>query len=236
MIGIIPAAGRGTRAGGLPYPKELLPVKAYDGKVLTVIEGAILQLANAEIPRAVIVIRPEKYIIADYLGNQCFGVNLTYVFQETMYSREGLPDAVLAGRTWVDQSLYVMLMGDVYFGDPFTAYDLVDAMHNQPLAVAGVALWRTYEPHRFGIVERVRDKVIAVKDKPQGLTTGEHWGAVAFRSGLWPYIANEQETFSNVLNRAAVYGEQIISIVADNNYYDFGTPEAIINNIKVANT
>lgn len=233
-IGIIPAAGRGTRAGGLPYPKELLPVKAQDGRVLTVIEGCIQQLANAEIGEAAIVIRPEKQVIADYLGNERFGVNLRYFEQTTMNSREGLPDAVWAGRM-VGPSLYVMLMGDVYFTGAYTVADLVDAMDDYPQAVAGVASWVTYEPHRFGIIQHSGKRIISVKDKPQGLTVGEHWGAVAFHGELWRYIESETETFSNVLHRAA-QDNIIISTAAEGQYLDYGTPEAIIDNIKVANT
>ena len=232
-IGIIPAAGRGVRAQ-LPYPKELLPVKAHDGKILTVIEGAILQLANAEIPRAVIAIRPEKYVIADYLGNQRFGVNLTYVFQETMNSREGLPDAVLAGRIGADD-LTVMLMGDVYFTDPDVVRCLAIGMQYHINCVAGVSLWRTKEPHRFGIVEYSANRVSRVIDKPNVSGWREHWGAVAFRHGLCQYIESETETFSNTLNRAAT-DNNVLCIPAQGDYLDYGTPEAIINNIKVANT
>lgn len=235
MIGIIPAAGRGTRTGGLPYPKELLPVKAHDGKVMTVIEGAILQLANAEIPRAVIVIRPEKYVIADYLGNQRFGVNLTYVFQETMNSREGLPDAVLAGRV-VRDDLYVMLMGDTYFTSSYVAQSLIQEMKIHDDAVAGIGTWFTFEPERFGIVHHEGAYVLSVEDKPKHLSGAyEHWGIAAFRSGFWKYLECEKNTFSNALSEAASRDEVVCELMCGR-YLDFGTPEAIIDNIKVANT
>lgn len=234
MIGIIPAAGRGTRAGGLPYPKELLPVRAENGKMITVIEGAIQQLANAEIDQAVIVIRPEKQVIADYLGNERFGVNLMYRYQETMNSREGLPDAVLAGHVSA-VPLYVMLMGDVYFTDPYVTRSLVIAMQYQLRAIAGVSLWKTSEPQRFGIVQRSEHWVGAVIDKPSFVGTYEHWGAVAFRGAFWEFLRTETGTFSAALDRAALYSD-VLGIPAQGSYLDYGTPEAIINNIKVANS
>lgn len=236
IIGIIPAAGRGVRAQ-LPYPKELLPVKAENGRIITVIEGAIQQLANADIGEAIIVLRPEKQMIADYLGNHRFGVNLVYTYQQTMNSREGLPDAVLAGRITQDD-LYVMLMGDVYFTFPYVVRHLVQDM---PIGakfdwIASVATWYTEEPQRFGIVQHEDRLITSVQDKPQSLSgLHEHWGAVAFTSAFWKYLEVERDTFSNTLHVAA-QDERISTLLMPRSYLDFGTPEAIIDNIKVANS
>lgn len=233
MIGIIPAAGRGTRAGGLPYPKELLPVKAESDHMLTVIEGAIQQLSNAEVDRAIIVIRPEKQVIADYLGNHRYGVELIYREQRTMHSREGLPDAVMAGSNLDEMS--IMLMGDTYFTHPYAVRDLLHTMKTFPKAVAGVGTWFTGESWRFGIVTHHKQEVISVEDKPKHLFGRyEHWGVAAFRSAFWAYLQEELFTFSHALDKAAK-NELVVSQCMRGEYLDFGDPQAIIENILTVN-
>lgn len=232
MIGIIPAAGRGTRSH-IPYPKELLPIKAENDRIVTVIEGALQQLANAEVDRAIIVIRPEKQVIADYLGNHRFGVELIYREQNTMHSREGLPDAVMAGVNLDDIS--IMIMGDTYFTAPYAVRDTLGALEKFPKAVASVGTWFTDQPERFGIVTHHKQEVISVEDKPKNLIGRyEHWGVVAFRPSFWNYLREEIFTFSHALDKAAK-NESVVSTSMHGEYLDFGYPQAIIDNICVVN-
>jgi len=232
VIGIIPAAGRGTRSG-LPYPKELLPIKAENGRIITAIESAIQQLANAEISSAIIIIRPEKQMIADYLGNERYGVDLTYSNQKTMHSREGLPDAIMSG--YNNAKMNIMLMGDTYFTYPYVVRDLLSDMAIRQSAIAGIGTWTTDEPERFGIVSQLGQYVAYVEDKPQlEAGTYRHWGVAAFRQTFWQYIAEEQDSFSNALNHAAAL-DRVISTPMRGRYLDFGLPESIIEGIKVVN-
>jgi len=230
VVGILPAAGFGTRLGA-PFPKELLPVAEHEGKLLTVLESNILQLANAGVEQAVIVIRPEKQVIKDYLGFEKFGVHLSYVHQKTMLSKEGLPDAVVSAFTRAD--LCVMLMGDVYFTDPKVVKQLLDAMDARRKAVAGVSTWHTDQASRFGIVDSANRWVRGVVDKPQDRKLGWHWGAVAFRFGFWPVLFQERDSFSHALDQAARSDpEAVLAEAAPGQYFDLGTPHAYLSAVR----
>lgn len=237
MIGIIPAAGFGTRIN-LPYPKELLPISVRNGRVLTVIESNLMQLAYAGISEAVIVVRPEKQIIKDYLGEYLHGVRISYVNQTTHVSREGLPDAVYnAVRSLrTGQDLYVMLMGDVFFTPISVVKDLVTAMKASSWVMAGVSTWITDQPHRFGIVSHEDRKVTGIVDKPDIGGLHPMWGAVAFRTEFIPFLRDERETMSNTLHRAATSRKDgVIACQVLGEYLDLGTPESFVDGFKRVN-
>lgn len=232
-IGIIPAAGKGTRLG-LPYPKELLPVSYDNSGVITVLESNLIQLAEAGIHKAVIVISPEKEVIRNYLGSRRHNVDLEYTYQVGKQSQEGLPDAVLAAKHLAgDQDIYVMLMGDVYFSWKYAVRDMIESM--TPYNDAAVATWKTYEPSRFGVVTSVNDKLKKVTDKPQDAPVPSYfWGATAFRKSFWWFLQTEEQTFSHALNDYAI--EHSIRVMAARGLYlDLGTPQSLISGIIDAN-
>lgn len=232
-MGLIPAAGMGTRLGA-PWPKELAPITYRDDHMITVLDAAVHQLATAGVTEAVIVLRPIKEVIRHYLGYQREGVRLNYIQQSSRRSKEGLPDAIGDARPLLREAdLIVMLMGDVYFTDPLVTQTLVEAMTAHPETPIGVSVWNTATPERFGIVSVQEGMVKAVVDKPQGLTTGQFWGAVAFRPAFWPYILNETFTLSAALHSAAPVGIRVVE--AAGNYLDLGTPQSLIQGILEIN-
>lgn len=234
VIGIVPAAGYGTRLGGLPYPKELLPITVSGKQLLTVLESNLVQLAEAGVSEAVIVIRPHKAIIREYLGDRRFGLTLHYVEQKEQLSKEGLPDAVASAFYRAD--LYFMLMGDVYFTASGMVRELRQAMEQRRNALAGVLTWPTDEPHRFGIVQQQDGRITSVVDKPVAAEAPAlMWGAVAFRPGFWPFVKGERETFSKALHRAA-QDFPVISVPASGKYLDLGTPTSFAQGFTLVNS
>lgn len=240
VIGILPAAGLGTRLG-LPFAKELLPIKShwdalnYKQVAVTVLETSLEQLSAAGVEEAVVVIRPEKQMICEYLKNRRRGVNIRYVEQKTMYSREGLPDAIMAAYDIAkDYDLCVMLMPDVYFTDEMVVVDLLAALTERSDAIGAVSTWLTVEPWRFGVVNSINWEVTSVVDKPDANKPMYHWGAVAFRPAFWPYILEEQQTLSNALNRAAVKG--LLAVPARGEYLDLGLPQSYLDAVARVNS
>lgn len=234
IVGILPAAGRGTRLG-LPYAKELLPITA-DDVIVTVLESNLKQLAAAHIEEAIIVIRHEKEMIRQYLGLERYGVHLRYAYQHRQKSREGLPDGIAAAYSEADRyDLCVMLMPDVHLSSPLNVSWLVQIMEAHKDVIAGVSLWDTTEPSRFGVVELDGIWVKSVLDKPKGLRgTQKFWGITAFRRPFWTYIFDEVETLSNALHRAA-QDEGVITAPTAGQYRDLGTPMSLIQGIVEVN-
>lgn len=244
ILGILPAAGYAKRLG-LPFiPKELLPVTYRDNKAITCIEGSILQLLNAGITDVVIVIRKGKEAIREYLGDRYQGAYLNYVYQETMKSREGLCDALMAayhemngyGYDIDTHDTYLMLMPDVYFTTPEIADDLYEGISLSELGLA-LSVWETNEPWRFGVTRIYKSQVLSIYDKPENITERSwFWGAAAFNASLWPYIDKEDQTFSHAMNAYLSDGNKALAVRGRGEYLDIGTPESLFNAMLKVNS
>src|ERR1041385_5222016 len=96
-IGVIPAAGTGSRIQPLAFSKELLPVgsRLEDGneRPRAVSEYLIERLIAGGAERLCFVISPEKSDIVSYFGHRVAGVPICYVVQP---SPAGLCDALFS--------------------------------------------------------------------------------------------------------------------------------------------
>lgn len=163
LIGVIPAAGLGTRLRPLTsgaLPKEMLPV----GRKLA-LERIVDELRAAGASRIVFVLSPVKEdLIRRQFGNgdEAGGVTFTYVLQPEM---RGLGDAVLRAAPAVGETArFVVALGDAVFEEPVTGgltRRLLDATIRANAAV-GLAVQRVAPAllSRYGVV------------KPAGDTTG----------------------------------------------------------------
>ena len=103
MIGLIPAAGAGTRLQ--PWtkalPKEMLQIGDKP-----IIEHVIDQFKTAEIEKIFIIVGYRKEAIMNYLGNGSeFGVKVAYLFQE---KKEGLGHAIYEANDFIDEPIVVV--------------------------------------------------------------------------------------------------------------------------------
>ena len=84
VIGLIPAAGRATRLGELPYSKELLPVPdrgtgSVQPGTQIAIESTVRFLLECGVTQQGVVIAPAKQDIPNYLGDGSrLGASITY--------------------------------------------------------------------------------------------------------------------------------------------------------------
>lgn len=113
MVGIIPAAGLGTRlmktAKGTP--KELLPVM---GKPM--IKWCVEELRQSEISEIVIVISPAKEEIKEYLCMGGVAQSIQFVYQDKPI---GLADAIYRCKDLVgDSEFAVSLPDNIFIGKP----------------------------------------------------------------------------------------------------------------------
>jgi glucose-1-phosphate thymidylyltransferase len=86
IVGVIPAAGRGTRLAPLPCSKELLPVGVHEGPAAlrgrpkVVSHDLLEQMRDAGAARVFFVVRPGKFDIAGYHGDgSTLGLHLAYL-------------------------------------------------------------------------------------------------------------------------------------------------------------
>src|ERR1041385_6174871 len=117
MIGIIPAAGIGSRMQPLAFSKELLPVGSrLDGereRPRAVSEYIIERMLHAGVDRLCLVIGAGKSDILEYYGGRIGGTPISYVVQD---QPAGLCDAVFHALPWVreDEAVVVGLPDTIW--------------------------------------------------------------------------------------------------------------------------
>ena len=160
MIGLIPAAGRGTRLGELTAnkSKELLIV----GK--PVIEHVIEVLKAGGIREILIIIGRNKEAIMNYLGSgERLGVKIYYRIQE---KTKGSAHATYLGKDFVGSEDFVLMYGDNYF-KPYETINSTLKIHLDNKAFGTLLLHSVEDPSRYGIVKvDSQGKVVAIIEKP----------------------------------------------------------------------
>jgi glucose-1-phosphate thymidylyltransferase len=159
LKGLILSGGRGTRLRPITYTsaKQLVPVANKP-----VLFFGIEAMASAGIEEIGIIIAPETgQEIKDVTGDGSrFGVKITYIEQD---EPAGLAHAVLTAEPFLQQSPFVMYLGDNLLQGGMD--ELVDAFKtNEPDAL--ILLTPVPDPENFGVAELTDGKVTRLVEKP----------------------------------------------------------------------
>ncbi len=147
---LIPAAGLGTRMRpfSLTTPKELVALGSVPA-----IEFTVLEARAAGIERVVLVIRPDKGQVADYLhlaqsrGRLGEGEIVTAVQEVPL----GLADAIYSAREHLDGEPFALLLPDnVILSEDYGLSSLVEAWEEEGRDVVGVLRLDSTDDGRFG--------------------------------------------------------------------------------------
>lgn len=159
--GIILAGGSGTRLHPvtLGISKQLLPV--YD-KPMVYYPLSTLLLAGI---REILLISTPQDIprYQQVLGDGShWGINLSYCVQP---SPDGLAQAFILGRNFVDNCTSALVLGDnIFYGHEFAP--LLDSAHHRGSG-ATVFAYHVHDPERYGVVEfDSTQRAISIEEKP----------------------------------------------------------------------
>jgi glucose-1-phosphate thymidylyltransferase len=160
LKGLILSGGKGTRLRPITHTsaKQLVPVANKP-----VLFYGIESLAAAGIEEVGIIIAPETgNEIREAAGDGSrFGVAITYIEQD---APSGLAHAVLTAESFLDDSPFVMYLGDNLLRDGIS--DLVDQFRrDEPDAL--ILLTPVPDPESYGVAELDGDKVARLVEKPK---------------------------------------------------------------------
>lgn len=240
VVGVLPAAGRGSRLGAIPSSKEIMPLgfgHAPDTRIgwqpLTTIERHLAGFRAAGVQKVVIVLGPGKSDIMEYLrGGEQHGLSITYAFQERP---RGMPFALDLARPWSAEAQTVFAMPDTLI-EPYNAISRLTRHHRASGADVSLGLFETDNPAKYGMVD-VDDqgRARAFVDKPKATTLRWMWGLAVWSPEFASFMGDmlgqvppesAEVVLSDVFDAAMRAGLRIDGVRLNRcRYNDIGTPE-----------
>lgn len=241
LIGIIPAAGQGTRLAPFSYPKELLPIvyrtAGSDSNVLAprpVLQFSLDAMKTAGITECMVVIANWKLEIARVFGDGASsGISLGYVMRNVL---RGLADAVDAAYAWVrDYDVCLALPDTVLSPRDAVQHMWSDRLRSEADVVLGV--FPTSKPEELGPVRiDSHGRVTEVLDKPKTTDLRNTWGLAIWSPRFTELLHKQvaaapeggQPTLGAVYQDAVDMGMVVRAVYFETGeYLDIGTPEGL---------
>ena len=163
---IILAGGTGSRLSPITIPisKQLLP--SYDKPM---IYYPLSLLMNIDVKEFLIITTPQDRVLFEKLlkdGNQ-WGISINYAVQN---KPEGIAQALIIGSDFIDQSPFILALGDNFFhGNSFVgAFRKASILNNG----ATIFAYPVNDPQRYGVVEFDKNgNAINIEEKPKNPKT-----------------------------------------------------------------
>jgi glucose-1-phosphate thymidylyltransferase len=225
-MGIIPAAGTGSRMQPLAFSKELLPVGAridnHVARPRAVAEYLVERLILAGADRLCFVVAPDKADIMTYFGGRVSGVPVCYVVQP---SPAGLCDAIFCALPFMDAREGALV------GLPDTVWFPAHALVELPEDVLSFALFPVPRPGQFdAVVLDARGDVRAIEVKSARPSTSWIWGAFRTPGGtlrelerLWNARDRVDLLLGTLVNAYIAGGGRAVGVRSGRAYVDVGT-------------
>lgn len=195
IVGIIPAAGRGSRLAPFPCPKELFPVGYQDYMVngsiqrrpKVISQYLIENIIEAGAEKLMIIVSEGKGDIMKYYGDGSrFTCDIAYLYQEEL---NGMPNALNLAHKWIGDSTVLFGMPDTII-EPGNVFKSMLEFHDENSADLTLGLFPTNYPSKFGMVSTDEENnIIYTIDKPPISKLKYMWGCA-----IW------SRNFSNLLN------------------------------------
>lgn len=243
IVGLIPAAGKGTRLAPFPCPKELFPVGYQDYEVKGNIERRpkvvsqylFEEMLAAGAERIFIIVGEDKHDILRYYGDgHRFGAQVCYLYQEEL---RGMPFALDLAYPWLRGETVVFGMPDTIV-EPKDAFAQMLHRHWATGADLTLGLFATEAPWKLCPVETDdQGRVTYLVDKPRQTHLRNTWGICCwgerFTELMHQYLleapyAGKEIVLADVFNEALRQGWNVQGLhFTDGQYLDIGTAEEL---------
>jgi glucose-1-phosphate thymidylyltransferase len=241
-IGIVPAAGAGSRLAPYRAPKELIQVgyRSVEGRLLpkAAIEHVLSAMRGGGADRAFVVLSPAKWDVFRYLGSgEHLGMDLAYLCQEAAL---GMPAALDLATPFLADRTVGMGMPDTIVA-PDDCFARLFDFHDATGADLSLGVFPTAEPHRLApvVIEPGSHRVLAVVDKPPVPPAANTWGIAAwspvFTELLHAFVSDalpepgRELLLSDVFVAAVAAGLQVRALTFETGeFHDIGTPAGLV--------
>jgi len=243
VVGLLPAAGTGSRLGKLPFSKELLPLnlsgESTNGESTPVaIENAIASLVESDITCQHVVIAPGKWDIPAYLGDGTrLKACISYVVAE---SSPSVPHSLDAAYEFIEHCDVVLVFPDIIFSPRNAVSELITCRASRDVDVA-LALVPSNRGEKVDIVSCDEQGIVTeIMAKPGAEFVGWTWivasWSTRFTQFLHRYLqqvegqdrpkGSRELYVADVLNAAIDDGLTIHGLrFPDGDAIDIGTPD-----------
>lgn len=197
VVGIIPAAGKGTRVAPLPGAKELFPVGFAEASIngqsrrhpKVVSQYLIEQMVAAGSQKIYLVISEDKTDILRYYGSgKRLGIDLAYLVVDELI---GMPYTINTAFPFVDGATVLFGMPDTIF-QPQNAFSLLLEQHHKYQADLTLGLFATDQPWRFGMVGYDDEyRLTTCTDKPAETSLKFMWGNACWSPRFSAFLNDE---------------------------------------------
>ncbi|WP_432994596.1 nucleotidyltransferase family protein [Dactylosporangium sp. CA-233914] len=241
-LGIVPAAGLGSRLSPYRAPKELIQVgyRAVDGRMLpkAAVEHVLTAMRGGGVRSAFLVLSPAKWEVFRYLGSGSqLDMELAYLCQETML---GMPHALDLAAPFMTDRTVCMGMPDTILA-PEDCFARLFDFHEATGAELSLGVFPTATAQALApvVIEPGSHRVLAVVDKPAKPPVANTWGIAVwspvFTELMRAYVADRLRAgrgellLSDVFVAAMTAGLRVRALSFDEGeYHDIGTPEGVM--------
>ena len=247
VVGLIPAAGKGSRLGNLPFSKELLPLEGPadldrpPGAVQrTAIDHSMESLMAAGIGRACVVLSSEKEDLRRHLCERWTG-HLA-IDLKTLDDSPNVPASLNAAYPTVKDIDSLLLFPDIVFSPTEAVKAIVDHRLKHGVDVV-LALVPAMSGEKIDIVTTgERGEIRAVTPKPGAAISGWTWVAAIWSPQFAAHMHNESSSIAasvqaehhreayvaDILNHAINAGLSAETVsFPDGQSFDLGTLEEL---------
>lgn len=249
LVGLIPAAGKGTRLAPFPCPKELFPVGYQDYTIegvthrrpKVVSQYLIENIIRAGASKLFMIVGEGKGDLMKYYGcGEQFNADICYLYQD---EPRGMPEALALANPWIDSDQTVIFgMPDTII-EPANNFSQLLNFHQQENADLTLGLFQTTSPRKFGMVcTDELNNVVYTVDKPEKSKLTFMWGSACWNHKFSQLIKEVIESnkdgsreivLGDVFNLAIEKELRVKGcIVEEGKYMDIGTSEELDEALK----
>lgn len=251
VIGVIPAAGRGTRIAPLPVSKELFPVgfqrTPESPRPKVVAQYLLEQMVRAEIKRCFIVLGAGKWDIPAYFGHgESLGIDLAY---SVIRNSPGAPYTLDTVFPFVADNIVAFGFPDILFETDDVYCRLLNAFQENPGDVL-LGLFPAEYPHTLDMVACSAGGIVERIDiKPARTSLTNTWGAALWTPRFTQFMRDWLSSINfdssgarhgygeisvgHVLQAAIEAGLKVNAVkVSERAYLDIGTPNNLLRALQ----